>query len=202
MSRLLVAWKPNYHYNRHNNMVTLSSFPKEKETAAHGVDKGQSCTQRHSSFMSAFARSGIACETIALYVCGYGSRGQWLDPLQGLSFTEQHWHAVHTDDHLAITVYEWLKTRAIRKERSIVRNVSRENYACNRPCRPMGVWNVEVHTFPRKSVETASRLSAVLCLPGTFLLLIYVWGWVNPRAILRLEGLGKLSSLGIESATF
>jgi hypothetical protein len=54
------------------------------------------------------------------------------------------------------------------------------------------------------------RLSALctghLLLPGRFLVLISVRGRINPRAIVWLEGLGKLknpmTSSGIKSVTF
>jgi hypothetical protein len=56
----------------------------------------------------------------------------------------------------------------------------------------------------------AARLSALRAgrfLPtGKFLVLISVRDWVDPRAIVRLEGLGQLKnlmiSLGIEPTTF
>jgi hypothetical protein len=51
-----------------------------------------------------------------------------------------------------------------------------------------------------------ARLSAALYPTGRFLVLISVRDWVDPRAIVRLEGFGKLknpmNSLGIEPATF
>jgi hypothetical protein len=55
----------------------------------------------------------------------------------------------------------------------------------------------------------AVRLSA-LCTgptlpPGIFLVLISVRGWIDPRAIVQLEGLGKLkksTSSGFDPVTF
>jgi hypothetical protein len=56
-------------------------------------------------------------------------------------------------------------------------------------------------------VVRLSALRAGRPLPsGTFLVLICVRGMVDPRVIVRLEGLGQLknpvASLGIEPATF
>jgi hypothetical protein len=42
-------------------------------------------------------------------------------------------------------------------------------------------------------------------LPGSFLVLISLKGFVDPRAVVRMEGLGKLkknTSSGLEPATF
>jgi hypothetical protein len=42
--------------------------------------------------------------------------------------------------------------------------------------------------------------------PGRFLVLIFVRGWVDPTALVRLEGLGQLENIiissGLEPATF
>jgi hypothetical protein len=66
------------------------------------------------------------------------------------------------------------------------------------------------HTFWTMGSQMAVRLSA-LCAsrplpPGRFPVLIFVKGGVDPRATVRLEGLGQLknpmTSLGIEPMTF
>jgi hypothetical protein len=68
--------------------------------------------------------------------------------------------------------------------------------------RTTGLWTVEDHTFSRQSASCTGHALP----PGRFLILISIRGWINTRAIVWLDGLGKLKtnqfiSLGIEIAT-
>jgi hypothetical protein len=86
-----------------------------------------------------------------------------------------------------------------------------KSYPCNRPWRLIGLWDVEVPTVSRQSAHRwrwgrQPYAPAALYAPARFLVLISVRGWVDPRAIVRLEGLGQfknpMTSWGIEHATF
>jgi hypothetical protein len=82
-------------------------------------------------------------------------------------------------------------------------------YPCNRPWRPIGFWDVVAPTFCLDNRLTNGgevRFTRRPPLdPGRFLVFIYVRGWVDSRATVRLERLGKLknpvTSSGIERAT-
>jgi hypothetical protein len=89
-------------------------------------------------------------------------------------------------------------------------NREKQNYSCNRSWRTL-LWDVEVPTFTGQSAHiwpwgSQPYATITLYLLGRFLVLIYVTGWVNPRATMRLEKSDKLKKLmissGIEGAIF
>jgi hypothetical protein len=65
--------------------------------------------------------------------------------------------------------------------------VKRQSYSCNRPWRPIGLWDVEDPTFSRQSAHRwrwgcQPYAPAALYPPGIFLVLISVTGCVDSRA--------------------
>jgi hypothetical protein len=86
------------------------------------------------------------------------------------------------------------------------------SHPCNRPWRPIGLWDVEAPTFSRQSAHRwrwgcqPDAPAGRPLPPGRFLVLISVSGWIDPRATVRLEELDQLwnpmISLGIKPKTF
>jgi hypothetical protein len=85
-------------------------------------------------------------------------------------------------------------------------------YPCNSPWRSIGLWDVEAPVFSRQSAHRWRRGCQSYAPagrplpPGRFLVLISVKRRVDPRSIVRLEGLGQLkipmTSSGLEPAAF
>jgi hypothetical protein len=70
-------------------------------------------------------------------------------------------------------------------------------YPCKKLWRPKGLWDVEVPTFSRQSAHRwwcQTYEQTPIYSPGRFLVLISLRGWVDPSAIMQLEGLGQLTN--------
>jgi hypothetical protein len=92
------------------------------------------------------------------------------------------------------------------------RNKERYSYPCNRPWKPIGLWDVEVPIFSRKSAHRwpwgcQPYAPAALNPQGRFLVVISLKSWVDPKATVRMKELGELkkyiyTSPGLGPATF
>jgi hypothetical protein len=74
-------------------------------------------------------------------------------------------------------------------------------YPCNRPWRPIWLWDIKAPILSRQSAHRGQwgcqpyAPAGRPLPPGRFLVLISVRSWDDPRAIVRLEGLGQLKKI-------
>jgi hypothetical protein len=75
---------------------------------------------------------------------------------------------------------------------------------CNRPWGPIELWDVKAPTFSRQSTHRwgwGFQPYALTALPpGRILVLICFRGWVYPKVIVQLEGLGTLKTNPVTSS--
>jgi hypothetical protein len=92
-----------------------------------------------------------------------------------------------------------------------ITNSFTKSYPCNRPWRPIGLWDIEDPTFSRQSAHRwrwgcQPHWPEILYSQEDSWYSFLLKCWVDPRAIVWLEGLGQLknpmTSLGIRPATF
>jgi hypothetical protein len=88
-------------------------------------------------------------------------------------------------------------------------NNKKKSYPCNRPWRPIGLWDVEAPTFSRQSAHRwrwGQPYAPAALHPQEDSWYPFLLDVESTRAIVRLEGLRRLKNLmissGIETATF